>query len=175
LRHVRRQRLHASLDPDKKVDRHLKWSLRLLPPLFGKPRQNHSPLELAEVTAVDALLYLRREASMSTKYIAYLNRLRKDLKAMATDWDELEKEFGTFRTHLFPMFARSLIVSTEPDEPVPYNPVAWPDDLRARIEERVGKWKSQKKVMEQMRTLLASSNQALSVPEDGFDDVFSDI
>jgi hypothetical protein len=175
LRHVRRQRLQASLDPENKVDRHLKWSLRLLPPLFGKPKQNHSPMELAEDAAVEVLLYLRREAAMSTEYIAYLHKLSKDLKTMTRDWDKLEEEFGTFRTHLFPTFARSLFVTTQPDEPVPYNPVAWPDDLKERIEERVGKWMSQKKVMEQMRTLLVASNQALSVPEDGFDDILSDI
>jgi hypothetical protein len=132
-------------------------------------------MELAEDAAAEALLYLRREATMSTKYIAYLHQLRKDLKTMAADWDRLEEEFSTFRTHLFPIFARSLIVTTQPDEPVPFNPVAWPDDLRVRIEERVGKWRSQKKVMAQMRALLASSNEALSVPEDGFDDILSDI
>jgi hypothetical protein len=175
LRELRRQRLHASLNPDNKVDRHLKWSLRLLTPLFGKPQQDQSPLDLAEHTAVDALLYLRREASMSTEYIAYLHQLRKDLKTMEANWDEVETEFNTFRTHVFPMFAQSLVVPTQPDEYVPYNPIAWPDELRARIETRVRKWRSQEKVVAQMRALLASSNQALAVPEDSFDDVFSDI
>jgi hypothetical protein len=175
LREFRRQRLHASLNPNNKVDRHLKWSLRLLTPLFGKPQRDQSPLDLAEHTAVDALLYLRREASMSTEHIAYLHQLRKDLKSMEASWCEVEGEFATFRTHLFPMFAQSLVVSTHPDEDVSYNPIAWPDDLRARIEARVSKWKSQEKVIAQMRALLASSNQALAVPEDSFDDVFSDI
>jgi hypothetical protein len=175
LRELRRQRLHASLNPDNKVDRHLKWSLRLLTPLFGKPQQDQSPLDLAEHTAVDALLYLRREASMSTAYIAYLHQLRKDLETMEANWDEVEREFNTFKTHLFPMFAQNVVLSTQPDEHVPYNPVAWPDEFRARIEARVSKWRSQEKVVSQMRALLASSNQALAVPEDSFDDVFSDI
>jgi hypothetical protein len=175
LREVRRQRLHASLNPDNKVDRHLKWSLRLLRPLFGKPYQDHAPLQAAENIAIDALLLLRRQAAMSPEEVAHMYQLSDDLKTMETEWKDLEREFEEFRTHMFPGFAYNIPVSTSPEEQVPYNPIAWPDELRAQIHERVNKWRSQKKVMAKMRTLLASSNQALSVPEDSFDDLNSDI
>lgn len=175
LREVRRQRLHASLDPDSKVDRHLKWSLRLLRPLFGKPYQDHAPLQAAENIAIDALLILRRQAAMSPDDIAHIYQLSEDLKTMETEWKDLEQEFEEFRTHMFPGFAYNIPVSTSPEEQVPYNPIAWPDELHAQIYERVSKWRSQKKVMAQMRALLASSNQALSIPENSFDDLGSDI
>ncbi|KAH3974449.1 hypothetical protein HBI49_077880 [Parastagonospora nodorum] len=175
LREVRRQRLHASLDPDNKVDRHLKWSLRLLRPLFGKPYQDHAPLQAAENIAIDALLFLRRQAAMSTDEIARMYQLSEDLKTMDTEWKDLEREFDEFRAHMFPGFAYNIPVSTSQEEQVPYNPIAWPDELRAQIHERVNKWRSQKKVMAQMCALLASSNQVLSVSEDSFDDLSSDI
>ncbi|EAT82464.1 hypothetical protein SNOG_10129 [Parastagonospora nodorum SN15] len=175
LREVRRQRLHASLDPNNKVDRHLKWSLRLLRPLFGKPYQDHAPLQAAENIAIDALLFLRRQAAMSTDEIARMYQLSEDLKTMDTEWKDLEREFDEFRAHMFPGFAYNIPVSTSQEEQVPYNPIAWPDELRAQIHERVNKWRSQKKVMAQMCALLASSNQVLSVSEDSFDDLSSDI
>ncbi|KAH4222188.1 hypothetical protein HBI65_062780 [Parastagonospora nodorum] len=175
LREVRRQRLHASLDPDNKVDRHLKWSLRLLRPLFGKPYQDHAPLQAAENIAIDALLFLRRQAAMSTDEIARMYQLSEDLKTMDTEWKDLEREFDEFRAHMFPGFVYNIPVSTSQEEQVPYNPIAWPDELRAQIHERVNKWRSQKKVMAQMCALLASSNQVLSVSEDSFDDLSSDI
>jgi hypothetical protein len=175
LREVRRQRLHASLDPDNKVDRHLKWSLRLLRPLFGKPYQDHAPLQAAENIAIDALLFLRRKSALSNEDIAHMHQLSEDLKTMEAEWKELEQEFEEFRTHMFPGFAYNISVSTAPDETIPYNPIAWPDELRARIHKRVSKWTSQKRVMKQMRTLLTSSNQALAVPEDSFDDLGSDL
>jgi hypothetical protein len=175
LREIRRQRLHMSLDPNNKVDRHLKWSLRLLRPLFGKPYQDHAPLQAAESIATDALLFLRRKAAMSPEDVAHMYQLSEDFKTMEAEWKVLEQEFEKFRTHLFPGFAYNIPVSTSPEEKVPYNPIAWPDELRSRIYDRVSKWRSQKKVMDQMRRLLASSNEALAVPEDSFDDLSSEI
>lgn len=175
FREVRRRRLHAALDPESKVDRHLKWSLRLLRPLFGIPRRDAAPLELAENVAVKALLFLRREAGMSIDYIAHLHQLRKDMRTMEAEMSELEEEFNTFKAHIRPGFAFSIPVPTPMDDIVPHNPIAWPDDLRERIEDRVMKWRSQRKIMDQMRALLTSSNEAMAVPEDSFDDLGSEV
>lgn len=157
------------------MDRHLKWSLRLLRPLFGKPYRDHAPLQAAENIAVDALLFLRRKAALSFEDIARMHQLSEDLKTMEAEWKQLEQEFDEFRAHMFPGFAYNISVSTAPDEAVPYNPITWPDELHTSIRERVSKWRSQRKVVKQMRTLLTCSNQALAVPEDSFDDVGSDI
>ncbi|KAF1921527.1 hypothetical protein BDU57DRAFT_437021 [Ampelomyces quisqualis] len=175
LREIRRQRLQAELDPDTKADRHLKWALRLLPPLFGKPKQDLSPLELTESIAVNALMFLRRKASMTPKYIAHLHQLKADFHRMYEEMKQLEEEFSTFRAHLSPWLAQTATTRTQPEENVPYNPIVWSDSLRETIEDRVSKWRSQKKVMDQMRAILASSNQALALPEDSFDDLESDI
>lgn len=112
---------------------------------------------------------------MSNEHIANMYQLSEDLKTMETEWKELEQEFEEFRTHMFPGFAYNISVSASPEENVPYNPIAWPDELRIRIHDRVSKWRSQKSAMKQMRALLASSNQALAIPEDSFDDFSSDI
>lgn len=112
---------------------------------------------------------------MSNEDIAHMYQLSEDLKTMEAEWKELEQEFEEFRTHMFPGFAYNISVSTAPEETVPCNPIAWPDDLRMRIHERVSKWRSQTRVVKQMRTLLTSSNEALAVPEDSFDDLSSDI
>ncbi|OAL05485.1 hypothetical protein IQ06DRAFT_289638 [Phaeosphaeriaceae sp. SRC1lsM3a] len=175
FREVRRRRLHAALDPDSKVDRHLKWSLRLLRPLFGRPRRDPAPLELAENVAVNALLFLRREAGMSTHHIAHLHQLCKDLQTMEADMSGLEDEFHTFKAHMFPAFTFSIPLPTQMDDHIPHNPIAWPDNLRERIEGRVMKWRSQRKVMDHMRALLASSNEAMEVPEDSFDNLSSQV
>ncbi|KAL5119942.1 hypothetical protein ACEQ8H_002040 [Pleosporales sp. CAS-2024a] len=176
LREVRRRRLLASLDPDSKVDRHLMWSLRLLRPLFGRPMRDHAPLQAAEDIAINALLFLRRKASLSNGDVARLHQLREDMKRMQVEWKELEQEFDEYRAHMFPGFGYSIPVAALPEEKkVPHNPIAWSDELHANIYDRVTKWRAQKKVMKQIHGLLSCSNQALSIPNDSFDDLSSDL
>jgi hypothetical protein len=176
LREVRRERLDASLDLDVKNDRHIKWSLRLLRPLFGRPQPSHSStLQRFEDNAISTLLLLRREAAMTARQKAYLRQLNEDRQAMEKEIDELSDKFDNFKSHLRPHAQFSLAVPFHTDTNVPRDPIAWPDDLRATIEERVRKWKSQRKIMQQMSALLTSSNEALAVPEDSFDDLSSQI
>ncbi|KAF1834713.1 hypothetical protein BDW02DRAFT_579392 [Decorospora gaudefroyi] len=176
LRAVRRQRLLASLDSDNKVDRHIKWSLRLLRPLFGKPRHEHQmTLEDVENDAVGLLLLLRREAAMSTQQVAYLRQLGSDNLAMEAELLELDQAFGEFKSYLsMPGFQTSLLIPIVNRGRIPKNPIAWPDDLRIRIEQQVEQWKSQKRTIEQMMTLLEASNTAMAVPDDSFDSLGSD-
>ncbi|KAF2126596.1 hypothetical protein P153DRAFT_369292 [Dothidotthia symphoricarpi CBS 119687] len=176
LRSIRRQRLHSSLDPENKVDRHIKWSLRLLPPLFGKPSHDHAlGLEDVENKAINLLLLLRREAAMSIRQLAYLRQLAEDRKNMDSELQELDQTFRDFKSNMsMPGFEFSFSMQPESEQNIPRNPIAWPDDLRSRIEERVAKWKSQKKAIEQMQVLLTASNETLAVPDDGFDDLDSD-
>ncbi|KAF2825703.1 hypothetical protein CC86DRAFT_406974 [Ophiobolus disseminans] len=173
LREVRRQRLHAALNPDNRVDRHLKWSLRLLQPLFGKPRLDQTPLEMVEDASIHTLLLLRREAAMTPKQLQRLQQLQEDHKTMDREIDELSTDFNEFKSNMRPTMVFGLSVPFHTDDNLPRNPVAWPEDLRASIEGRVNKWKSQRKVIRQMHTLLSSSNEALAVPEDSFDNLGS--
>jgi hypothetical protein len=168
--------MNSEIDPDNKVDRHIKWSLRLLPPLFARLQQNDmSPLQAIEATAINTLLLLRREAAMTSRQIAQLQQLNDDFSTMQREMTELDHEFSTFKSHMFPEQGFSYSFSLLPEETIPYNPVAWPDELRNTIQGRVSKWKAQKKVMKQIHTLLSTSNEALAVPEDSFDDLGSDI
>lgn len=175
LRAIRRQRLQSSLNVENRVDRHIKWSLRLLHPLFGKPRDNHTaPLEDVENEATSLLLFLRRQATLSPKQIAHLHQLATDYETMKTEVKELDKAFREFKSHLT-MSGLQWNVSLPmlSPEQYPHNPIAWPDDVIADMEDLVGKWKAQKKVLSQMKMLLDSSNLAMSVPEDSFDDNMS--
>jgi hypothetical protein len=173
LRHVRRQRLHAALNPNNKVDRHIKWSLRLLRPLFGKPRHDTTlSLEEIENSAVIKLLLLRREAAMTTQQLTYLHQLCKDHQVMRHQMQELDKSFKDFQSHItgLPSYSHWL----PSDNILPCNPVAWPEDLIVSVEERVKRWKSQRNTVKQMHALLCTSNEALTVPEDSFDDLDND-
>ncbi|KAF1847065.1 uncharacterized protein K460DRAFT_383581 [Cucurbitaria berberidis CBS 394.84] len=176
LRAVRRQRLQSTLNPDNNIDRHLRWSLRLLHPLFGKPRhQHHVPLEDVESDAINLLLLLRREAAMTSRQLAYLRQLALDYEAMDTDIQELDQDFDDFKSHLsLPGFELSHSLPALSPRTLPRNPISWPDDLMAMVEEQVGKWKLQKNTIEQMKTLLSASNIRLTLPEDSFDDLGSD-
>ncbi|KAH9877955.1 hypothetical protein J1614_003172 [Plenodomus biglobosus] len=176
LRAIRRQRLQSSLNVENNADRHIKWSLRLLPPLFGKPRDNHTaPLEDVENEATSLLLFLRREAALTPKQIAYLHQLATDYETMKNEVENLDKAFSEFKSHLT-MSGLQWSVSLPMLSPEQYsrNPIAWPDKFIAGMEDVVGKWKAQQKVLSQMKMLLDSSNLAMSLPEDSFDDNMSD-
>ena len=154
----------------------MKWALRLLPPLFGQPQHEHGGmLQRCEDISINKLLLLRREAAMTPKQIAYLHRLDQDRQTMDEDIKTLTKEFNAFTGHLKPSMEYSLAIPLDGKNNVPRNPIAWPDDLRETIQGRVGKWKSQRNVMRQMHVLLSSSNEALAVPEDSFDDLESEL
>jgi hypothetical protein len=158
------------------VDRRRKWSLRLLPSLFGKLGENHSDdLERVENLAMNALLLFRREAAMSSKQINYLRQLDADRQNMDCEVDQLDKAFKQFKSNLTPGIEFGIDLPTRMEDSLPRNPIAWPDDVRAAIEERVSRWKSQRKVIQQIYVLLSSSNEALAVPEDSFDDLGSQL
>ncbi|KAF2031222.1 hypothetical protein EK21DRAFT_63865 [Setomelanomma holmii] len=176
LRQMRRQRLHASLDPGKKVDGRRKWSLRLLPTLFGKQQEYHAgdtELELVENGAIYTLLLLRREAGMTARQLKHLRQLDKDCQTMDHELEQLDKEFQQFKKHLSPKFEFSIDMPAYMGDNLPRNPIAWSDELLAAVEDRVSKWKSQRKVIKQVEVLLSSSNEALAVPDDSFDDLGS--
>ncbi|KAH7371034.1 hypothetical protein BKA66DRAFT_444437 [Pyrenochaeta sp. MPI-SDFR-AT-0127] len=165
LRAVRRQRLQSTLDPDDRVDRHIKWSLRLLHPLFGKHRYDHRiTLEDVENDATGLLLLLRREAALTHRQLAYLHQLASDYEAMDSEMHALDQAFREFKSHLaMPGFQLSVSLPGLNPRRLSRNPISWPDDLRTKVEEQVGKWKAQRQVIDQMKCLLAASNMALSI------------
>jgi hypothetical protein len=128
---------------------------------------------VTEENAINALLILRREASMSSRQIADMHQLKADLEIMEKEMAELDESYDEFRAHMFPHQNLTCVVSRTPD--IPYSPIAWPDELRATIQGRVSKWHSQRKVMKQISAILSSSNQALAIPEDSFDDLSNDV
>jgi hypothetical protein len=112
---------------------------------------------------------------MNPKQKAYLHQLNEDRQTMDKEIAELTKNFDQFKSLLKPELRFSFGASLHPEGIVPRNPIAWPDDFRATIESRVNKWKSQRAVIRKISALITSSNEALTVPENSFDDLESDI
>lgn len=171
LRFIRRQGLQAALDMDSKVDRHIKWSLRLLRPLWGiGGYRDPSTLDPAEADAVRVLLLLRREASLSSFQIRHLYQLAKDYNAMVKSVDSLAQSFKDLKQQLvMPGHSRVHEIDVSSHQQLPVNPISWSDELRADVETRVQRWKATQRVVEQMQALLVTSHEALAVPEDVFD------
>ena len=171
LRYVRRQGLQAALDMDSKVDRHIKWSLRLLRPLWGiGGHRDPSTLDPAETDAVRVLLLLRREASLSTSQIRHLYQLAKDYNAMVKFVDSLAQSFENLKQQLImPRHSSVHEIDVGSHSQLPVNPISWSDELRVDVGSRVQKWKATRGLIEQMQALMVTSHEALALPDDAFD------
>ncbi|EDU48896.1 F-box-like multi-domain protein [Pyrenophora tritici-repentis] len=179
LRAIRRDRLFANLNRDDRDDRNTAWHLRLLTPLFGRPSENHNTnLQPIEDEAITLLLLLRRAAALSPTQTHHLETLAANYRSMENELHELDNAFGEFKAYMsLPGFQMNILLPAmiRNADSVPRNPVAWSDELRVRIECHVERWQSQRKVVEQVRMLLAASNEAMAVPDDSFDELGSDI
>jgi hypothetical protein len=174
---VRRERLRASLNLDRKDDRLMNWEINLLWPLFGRSRHDRADetftgLESNEDNAIETLSLLRKEASMSASEAAYLKHLYEERSNMERDLEVLSKNFGDWKSLLFGIDVRKDKANTLPI--VPRNPAAWSDEVREREEERIRTWQSQRKVIGQIALLVGGSIDAMSLPEDAFDDSVCD-
>jgi len=178
LRAVRRERLRAILDLDIKAHRLINWEINMLRPLFGRPRYDQASqgfigLETIENDATAILSLLRKEANMSCREAAYLEQLSADRKKMERDLQGMSKTFGDWKSMLFGVNAQHNGTSTLPG--VPRNPVAWTEEVRAREEERIKTWQSQRKLVGQLALLFNASIEAMSLPDGAFDDSEGDL
>lgn len=171
LRFTRRQGLQAALDMDSKVDRHIKWSLRLLRPLWGiGGHRDPSTLDPAEADAVRVLLFLRREASLSTSQIRHLHHLAREYSAMVKYVDSLAQSLRDLKQQLvMPGHSRVHEIDVSSHIQLPVNPISWSDQLREDVEMRVQRWKATQRLVEQMQAFLVTSHESLAVPGDAFD------
>jgi hypothetical protein len=171
LRTIRRQAMHAALDPDNMIDRHIKWSLRLLQPLFGN--LSHSDLSTlgdVETEAVGVLLLLRRKAALTERQIQHLHRLAADYRAMTAALTDLSGSMEELKAQMvLPGTNTSIQLPVPMKVKIPRDPIAWPDTLRSDIEVRVQKWRAQRSLIEQMQVLLNTSLETFALPEDAFD------
>ncbi|KAH7552210.1 hypothetical protein J3E72DRAFT_248099 [Bipolaris maydis] len=178
LRDLRRKRLAAALSPYSKVDRHIRWSLRLLHPLYGCPPNEHTmTLENVENDAVHMLLLLRRAASLSAAQLAYLHALASDYRSMEAQLRRLDDVYAEFKSYLsVPGFQMNILLPAMVTNAghVPRDPVAWTDELREKIECQVQRWRAQRDAIEQVGEILEASNQAMGVPDDSFDELGSE-
>ncbi|KAF1949656.1 hypothetical protein CC80DRAFT_555127 [Byssothecium circinans] len=177
LRAVRRQRLRAALNMDDPAHRRISWEMSLMRPLFGKPQYDipagkFADLRVAEDNALVVLTFLRKEAAMSKKELAHLQQLASDREHMERELKRIDQDFAKWKCSLFGVPLGSF-ADKMPE--LPLNPLNWSDSQRAAEEARVNKWKAQRKMLIQLSQLLGESVETMSVPEDAFDDLGSDI
>ncbi|KAL1604826.1 hypothetical protein SLS60_004366 [Paraconiothyrium brasiliense] len=176
LREIRRRRLRASLNDNVPNHPSLRWGLSTLPPLFGK-RERHEPAEefralrRAEDSALRFLMPLRRELAMSCTERDRLWQLAKDYSNMNDALENIEKQYTRWKN--------TLLTTSVVPSPIRLarskNPFRWTEKERHRREARVLKWKAQQDNMQQVARLLEESFEAVSLPENAFDEVGSDI
>ena len=132
---------------------------------------------MTEDNALHMLLLLRRTAAMTTRQLAYLATLAAEYRVMEVRLRSLDDAFAEFKSYLsMPGFQMNILLPAMITNAghLPRNPVAWPDDLRAKIEVQVERWKAQKATVDHLTAMLEASNQAMGVPDDSFDQHESD-
>ncbi|KAF2251881.1 hypothetical protein BU26DRAFT_602374 [Trematosphaeria pertusa] len=178
LRALRRHCLRAALDLNDRSDRQINWAMNLLCPLFGQQRYDHADslfggLEYAEDDAIAVLTVLRKEAAMSPRQIAQLRQLAHHRIAMEEELGNTDKLFGDFTSAVFGI-SPALCILFHQLPKVPCNPLAWSDEVTVREAERIRIWQTQKKTRQQLAVLMKGTVEALSLPDDAFDDLESD-
>ncbi|PVH92606.1 hypothetical protein DM02DRAFT_677399 [Periconia macrospinosa] len=178
LRAVRRQRLAAALDDRNRDHRRIRWEMQYLEPLFGRTtydRVAEPRYALAENRAVNILMRLRKEAATSPKQMAHLRQLVQDRKEMEQDLDELYRSFEKWRSVLENVSpATRFHRRYEPWNPLANDPIAWTDEQVKSEEKIIRHWRSQKRVFEQMNSVLRASREAMCAADDALDSLASD-
>lgn len=175
---MRRERIIAQIDPTDEYDRSTKWIIDNLRPLFGKPWYHQAGtthaarLELWEDEALELLTRFRREASMSTKELAHLRQLASDRNRLSSEVSVLTSSISSWQSTMFNVTIDPISL---PLPFLPNDPLEWSDEERRQTEWRVQNWKSQKKVIEKISELVDASREAMTLPEDAFDELGSDI
>lgn len=111
---------------------------------------------------------------MNANKAAYLRQLASDRAGMVEELKGINDLFSKWKDNLYSTQAFHMIVLEEMPS-VAVNPLFWSDETLRAEAERVRKWRSQKKMIEQVVTLLEASNEVLEVSEDAFDDLGSEV
>ncbi|KAK7192262.1 uncharacterized protein CC84DRAFT_1151597 [Paraphaeosphaeria sporulosa] len=177
LRETRRRRLRASLDKNNSDHSLTRWGLSTLPGLFGKridlvPAEEFDVLKRSEDSAIAFLMPARKEAGMAKVERGRLWKLAEDHSGMIDALNNIRKLHTDWQNTLLvtPNSTSNMIESTSPG-----NPFKWSDDERHRKEAQVLKWKAQQANIQQVVRLFEESIEAVSVPENAFDDSGSEI
>ncbi|KAJ4290362.1 hypothetical protein N0V90_010578 [Kalmusia sp. IMI 367209] len=145
----------------------------LLKATMDQPAEDFRRIERAESNSIALLMKLRREARMSKEEYDRLRQLADDRNRMVIEVNAIERVYAEWRdVGLGETGVRQLIFSLPK---VPINPFSWSDEVRAAEEKRVNMWKKQQENMQQVVLLLQASIEAVSIPDNAFEDLGSDI
>ena len=106
--------------------------------------------------------------------LAYLKELAEERTTMAEELESMNILLSTWKTNLYGTLPVHMY-RLETLQTLPLNPLSWSSETIQLEMERVRKWKTQRKTIEQVAILLKASNDALEVPEGAFDDLGSQI
>lgn len=161
---------------NNRVDRRIDWEMNLLPPLFGRPRyeidsSQFDGIERAEDEATTVLMLLRKEASLTGRQIAYIAHLIEERKKMEKRLKLIDETFALWKREMFKVaaFAPALKLPK-----LPQHPALWTDEMILQEEEQVKKWQSQEDMLTKMVAMLKSSIDAVTLPDDAFEEIGSD-
>lgn len=136
------------------------------------PAEEFDVLRRAEDSAIAFLMPARKEAGMSKSERERLWQLAKDY----TDMIDALNNIKRLHTEWENTILTTPLSMSNSIGPVPFdNPFKWSDEERQRKEAQVLKWKAQQENMQQVARLLQDSIEAVSVPENAFDDSGSDV
>ncbi|KAH6878866.1 hypothetical protein BKA58DRAFT_398862 [Alternaria rosae] len=143
-------------------------------PLWGKHSsttvvRDYEDVELAERNAVQTLMLLRREASMSIRERSALYTMKEERVMMHREVTEVDEQFKKWQESLLGLPNLSL-VRIEIDHDVDPNPMTWFKEVMDRESQNLIRWKAQKQTIAHIKAYLDATNAAASIAEDDFDE-----
>ena len=135
------------------------------------PAEEFDVLRRCEDNAIAYLMPARKEAGMS--------KLERDrILQLAEDYRDMIEALNNIK-RLHTEWQNTLLVTRVPlffsVKPSPENPFKWSDNERQKIQAQVLKWKAQQTNIQQVSRLFEESIEAVSVPDNAFDDSGSEI
>ncbi|PZD37083.1 hypothetical protein A1F97_07896 [Pyrenophora tritici-repentis] len=170
LRGMRRKLLRSKIDEEDRDDYGYIWMFDNMTPLWSNfpPLRELSAMEVAENHAIEALMLLRKEASISKRVRFSLRKLVKERTAMYADLQKLCQLFNKWQEKVLDL--SNLGVSTHRYEDLDPNHMTWSKDVVDRELECLKIWKEQKPQIAQMVAILNANNAIATLDEAAVDD-----
>jgi len=174
LRDIRRKRYRSKLDPRNNKHGRDIWKMDNMNPLWGKYSsmtviRDYEDVELAERNAVQTLMLLRREDSMSSRERDALYTMKEERAIMHREVAEVDEQFKKWQESLLGLPNLSL-GRIETDHDVDPNPMTWSKEVVDRESQNLIRWKAQKQTTAHIKAYLDATNAAATLAEYDFDD-----
>lgn len=131
--------------------------------------RDYEDVELAERNAVQTLMLLRTEASMSIRERRALYTMKEERAMMHREVTEADEQFKKWQEGLLALPSLSH-GSIEIDHGIDPNPMTWSKEVVDRESQNLVRWKAQKQTIAHIKAYLDATSAAATIAEDDFDD-----